>query len=161
VEFVNPKDFIPDRSTWAKLTQAARQIAIATVLYPYWSRESHCRHDLALALAAFLARREWKREDVTKLVEAIAKEANDDEPEDRLRCVDDTFAAYGQGRSISGDEALVQLIGAELVGHIEKWVTGKASKKTKKFTPGNSADSGAGGAIDITTDAAAADAFAR
>src|SRR6516225_3904686 len=120
VEFVNPKDFIPDRSTWAKLTQGATQIAVATVLYPHWSEQSHCRHDLALALAAFLARREWKAEDVAKLVEAIAKEANDEESEDRLRCVDDTFAAYAQGRRISGDEELVQLLGVELVVHIEK-----------------------------------------
>jgi hypothetical protein len=71
VEFDNPKDFIPDRSTWAKLTQATKQIAIATVLYPYWSEQSHCRHGLALALAAFLARREWKAEDVSKLVERL------------------------------------------------------------------------------------------
>jgi len=160
VEFDNPKDFIPDRSTWAKLTQATKQIALATVLYPYWSKESHCRHALALAVAAFLARREWKQEDVTKLVEAIAKEANDEESEDRSRGVDDTFAAYAQGRSISGDEELVQLIGAELVGHIEKWVSGKASKKRQKSRTGNSSGSGAGGAVDITTDAAAADAFA-
>jgi Bifunctional DNA primase/polymerase, N-terminal len=158
VEFDNPNDFIPDRSTWAKLTQAAKQIAIATVLYPYWSEESHCRHGLALAVAAFLARREWKKEDVTKLVETIAKEANDEELEDRLRGVDHTFAAYAQGRSISGDEELVQLIGAELAQRIVKWITGKASKKTKKFTSSNPADSGAGGAIDITNDAAAADA---
>jgi hypothetical protein len=131
VEFVNPKDFIPDRSTWARLTQATKQIAIATVLYPYWSEESHCRHGLALALTAFLARREWKQENISKLIGAIAKEANDDEPEDRLRCVDDTFAAYAQGKPISGDEELVQLLGVELVGHIEKWVSGKASKKRK------------------------------
>jgi len=97
--------------------------------------------------------------DVSKLIEAIAKEANDDEPEDRLRCVDDTFAAHTQGRAISGDEQLVQLIGAELVGHIEKWITGKASKKRKKSRTGNLSGSG-GGAMDITIDAAAADAFA-
>ena len=114
---------------------------------------------MALALTAFLGRREWKQENVSKLIEAIAKEANDDEPEDRLRCVDDTFAAYAQGRPISGDEELVQLLGVELVVHIEKWVSGKASKKRKKSRTGNSSGSG-GGAMDITTDAAAADAFA-
>jgi hypothetical protein len=158
IEFQSSEYFATSFSNFAVLTRAATKIAIATVIYPHWSKDSHIRHRLALALTAFLARREWKQENISKLIKAIAKEANDDEPEDRLRCVDDTFAAHTQGRPISGDEELRQLIGTELTKCIANWVSGKASKRTKKFTRGNSADSGAGG--DITTDAAVADAFA-
>ena len=93
------------------------------------------------------------------MIEATAKEANDEEPEDRLRCVDDTFVAHAQGREISGDEELRQLIGTELGECIGNWVSGKASKKKKKLVSGDSSRSREG-VIDITTDAAAADAFA-
>jgi len=133
IEFQSSDYFAASFSNFAVLTRAAAKIAIATVMYPHWSKDSHIRHRLALALTAFLARREWKQENISKLIEAIAKEANDDEPEDRLRCVDDTFAAYAQGRPISGDEELVQLLGVKLDVHIEKWVSGKASKKRKKI----------------------------
>ena len=160
IEFETPDYFIAAFSTFAELTRAATKIAIATVVHPYWSEESHSRHALALAVAAFLARRGWKAEDVSNLVGAIATEANDDELEDRLRCVDDTFAAYAQGRPITGDNELAGLIGPDLASHIEKWLSGKKpSKEKKKSTTGNSSSSG-NGSIDITTDAAAADAFA-
>jgi hypothetical protein len=133
IEFDDPDDFTPGRSTSEGLIRAATQIAIATAIHPYWSEASHSRHSLALALAAFLARREWKQEDVSKLIEAIATEANDEEVADRLRCVDDTFLAHAHGREISGDEELHQLIGTELTECIGSWVSGKASKKKKKL----------------------------
>jgi putative DNA primase/helicase len=159
IEFNDPNDFTPHKSSWEGLIRAATQIAIATAVHPSWSRQSHSRHSLALALAAFLARREWKQENVSKLIEAIANEANDEELEDRVRCVDDTFVAHGQGRQISGDEELHQLIGTELTECIGSWVSGKAAKKTKQLVAGESCVSRAG-VIDITTDATAADAFA-
>jgi hypothetical protein len=161
IEFANPEDYIPDRSTWKALTQAATKIVIATVLYPHWLQERHTRHALALAITAFLTRREWKQEDVSNLVEAIAKEANDEELADRLRCVHDTFAAYAQRKPISGDDELGGLIGTELAVHIDKWVSSnRAKKKTKKAKSGNSSGPAGNGSIDITSDAAAADAFA-
>jgi hypothetical protein len=116
IQFDDPNEFTPDESTWEVLIRAATQIAIATAVHPCWSEANHSRHSLALALAAFLARRDWKREDVSNLIEAIAKEANDEELEDRLRCVDDTFSAQARSRQISGDEELARLIGTELRG---------------------------------------------
>jgi putative DNA primase/helicase len=158
VEFENADDYFPSNSTWKDLTRAAAKIAIATVLHPHWAEGTHSRHDLALAVSATLARREWSRDDVTNLIEAIAKEAADAEMDDRIRCVDDTFAAYTQGRPVSGDERLTELLGNELAATILRWAPNKPSKERasssiKAPKPGE-------GTVDISTDAAAADAFA-
>ena len=160
IEFENPNDYNPAESTWAELSQGTTKVAIATVLYSHWSEHSHERHALALAVAAFLARRGWKQEDVTALVEAIAKEAHDQELEDRLRCVDNTFAAYAKGKPVSGDGELVELMGPEIAQRIENWARGKVSKKKEKQeTHSHNSSAQGNGSIDITTDAAAADAF--
>jgi putative DNA primase/helicase len=158
VEFDNPDDFVPLRSTWAELTRAAKKIAIATVLYRHWSQDNHCRHDLALSVTAMLARRGWSRDDVAGLVKAIATQVNDDEPDDRLRCVETTFAAYAQGHPISGDEKLVELLGKDTAKNIQEWTSTKPSKK-KSLTAARALQPGQT-SVDIVTDAGAADAFA-
>jgi putative DNA primase/helicase len=158
VEFENADDFVPSNSTWPELTRAAAKIAIATVLHPHWSEGTHSRHDLALAVSAMLARREWSRDDVVNLIEAIAKEATDAEMEDRLRCVDDTFAAYTQGKPVSGDERVTELLGNELAATIGRWVSNKPPKE--RTSSSRKAPKPDEGTIDILTDAAAADAFA-
>jgi hypothetical protein len=162
IEFENPEDYHPAKSTWAELVQGTTKVAIASVLYPYWSEDSHKRHVLALALGAFLARRDWNQRDVAALVDAIAKEAHDQELEDRLRGVDDTFAAYSHGNPISGDEELAQLIGTDLTGHIGKWMSVRASKKgatRRQDSQSHSSSAPENRSVDITTDATAADAF--
>jgi putative DNA primase/helicase len=158
IEFENPNDFVPSNSTWGDLTRAAAKIAIATVLHPRWSEGSHSRHDLALAVSATLARREWSRDDAANLIEAIAKEAADVELDDRLRCVDDTFAANAQARPVSGDERLTELLGNELTATIVRWASNKPFKE-RTSSSGKTAKPDEG-TIDISTDAAAADAFA-
>ena len=158
IEFENPDDYTPSNTTWSELTRAAKKIAIATVLHPHWAEGSHSRHDLALAVSATLARREWSREDVANLLKAIAKEATDAEMEDRLRCVDDTFAAYTQGKPVSGDERVTELLGNELAATIVGWASNKPSKE-RASSSGKTAKLDEG-TVDISTDAAAADAFA-
>jgi putative DNA primase/helicase len=158
IEFENPDDYVPSTTTWAELTRASRNIAIATVLYRHWSQGNHCRHDLALSATAALARRAWGQDEVIKLIEAVATEANDEELEDRLLCVRTTFASHGNGQPISGEEMLADLLGKDIAEHIRKWASATGSRK-------KSASSGIGpkpeqAITDITSDAGAADAFA-
>jgi D5 N terminal like len=72
--------------------------------------------------------------------------------------VDDTFAAYAQGKPISGDERLAELLGNDIAAKIQDWASKKPSK-VRASSSGKTAKPDEG-IIDITTDAAAADAFA-
>jgi hypothetical protein len=152
VAFENSADYTPGQATWSELKQAVKKIAIATVLHQCWS--PGCRHELALSATAFLARQGWSVEEVIKLIEAVATEALDEEVEDRLRCVETTFAAYGAGRAISGNESLFRLVGADIVPKLRRW------SSAKKECPTLSAQDQQYPVADLTNDAAAADAFA-
>ena len=114
VEFENPDDYNPSSSTWKELKRAGSKIAIATELSTRWS--PGIRHELTLCTAAMLARLGWKNGEVRDLITAIATETKDEELQDRLTAVETTFAEYYNGRPISGDERLIQLIGPEARG---------------------------------------------
>jgi putative DNA primase/helicase len=156
IEFNNPHDFWPSSSSWEVLTQAARKIAIATMLYKAWS--SGIRHDLTLAVTAALARHEWSADDVKVLISAVATESDDDELDDRLTGVETTFRAYAQRRPISGTETLSDLLGEQSAEKFERWAArdGSRSKRSSPIT--QSAPLAA--LFDISHDAGAADAFA-
>jgi putative DNA primase/helicase len=151
IEFESPNDFLPARSTWRDLERAATKIAIASVLSRHWTA-TH-RHQLALAMAATLARRAWSVEEVRSLAMAIAIEANDEELQDRLTAVDTTFTAYASGRPVSGDETLDDLLGQEHAECVRRW-SGAPSR------PSSGVNSEHSSRLDLSTDSDAADAFA-
>ena len=127
IEFENPDNYDPFPSTWRDLKRAGSKIAIATELSKAWV--PGIRHELALCLAAKLARLGWSIAEVRHLIEAIATEANDEELTDRLISVDTTFAAYAQKRQISGEERFSQLVGAEIAANIHRWACSPESLK--------------------------------
>jgi putative DNA primase/helicase len=161
IEFESPDDYEPSSSTWKQLKRAGSKIAIATELSTKWS--PGIRHELALSTAAMLARLNWHEAEVRNLITAIAHEANDDELEDRLIAVETTFAEYAQGRPISGDERLSQLLGPEMARNIHKWACSPEALKPHAL-PVASATSIQNPIssllADLSTDSGAADAFA-
>ena len=150
VEFKNSNDLTPSRSTWKVLKRATTSIAIAPLLYRAWSPGT--RHELTLAIAALLARQGWHIEEVKFLINAVAKEAKDDELQDRLICVDSTFEAYAQRKPISGNERLSEIIGVEQASKLIEWCSSADASKPDVYSP-------AAPMMDITTDAGSADAF--
>ena len=119
IEFENPDNYEPSTSTWKQLKRAGSKIAIATELGKVWSPGT--RHELTLCTAAKLARIGWSIAEVRDLITAVASEANDEEIQDRSAAVESTFAAYDQGRQISGEERFLQLVGKEVAEDIHKW----------------------------------------
>ena len=159
IEFEDRSNFEPSASTWNKLLRAAAEIAISNELFQVWKRGQ--QHDVALATAAKLARLGWSREEVRRLIEAIATEAKDEELTDRLIAVDTTFEDYAQGRPITGDEGFTELLGLEKAENIQKWA--KPQSSSPKSIPSPSREnvgSIRGPSYDLTNDAGAADAFA-
>jgi hypothetical protein len=159
VEFESRNGYASSASTWKKLKRAGSKIAIATLLYKSWSPGS--RHELTLSTAAMLARLGWSVTEVHDLVTAIATEANDEELSDRLASVESTFAEYAQGRPISGNERLSQLVGPEGSENIRRWACSPEALKTiRSLSPSPIANPISTALADLSSDAGAADAFA-
>ena len=153
VEFDNPIDFTPASSTWDELKKAVQKMAIGTLLHQQWC-PGH-RHHLALSTTALLARQGWDREDVSDLIEAVATEANDEELNDRLLCVETTFVKHRSGHAISNDASLMDLVGSDIFRNIKHWSSGEKYNVTVTDN-GRHLDQVA----DLSSDASAADAFA-
>jgi putative DNA primase/helicase len=105
------------------LLLATTKIAIGTVLLRKWSASS--RHALALAASGFLAYAGWCEEDVASLIFAVAECANDEEIDDRLRCVRTTFEKLNEGILISKISALNEALGEDGAALIKKWTSPK------------------------------------
>ena len=155
VEFVDPKDFTPARSTWQELHRAATRIAIATVLYKRWTEG--IRHELTLSVSAVLARLGWTFSDVADLIAAVATQAKDDDLQGRLISVETTFIAYKNHSPISGNERVIELLGEE-GEKILKWASGDSRKTIP--TTGDAVKHQGSPALDLSTDVGAANAFA-
>jgi len=158
IEFEDRSNFEPGSSRWNELVWAATNIAILNELYEAWKPGQ--RHDMALATAAKLARVGWSQENVRYLIEAIALEANDEELADRLLAVDTTFEIYAQGRPITGEERLVELLGREKAENIQEWALPQGLLLRSISSPSHkNAGSIRNLSFDLTSDAGAADAF--
>lgn len=68
------------------------------------------RHDLTLYLSGFLALRGWKRERAEQLLRKVFEKVNDDEIEDRIRALNDTFDKHEAGESVAGYSRLVDYL---------------------------------------------------
>jgi hypothetical protein len=127
IEFEYPKDHAPSVSSWIELRKAATKIAIASELSKRWA--PGIRHELALSVAALLARQNWIIDDVMDLIQGIATVSDDDELSDRINCVQTTFQRYARSEAISGDESLDTFLGPRSAGLIRQWCSAKGSRE--------------------------------
>jgi len=105
-----------DKITFVYCDPAKLQIATQTsivevlsdILAPHWI--AGVRHDLALALSGYLMKVGWTSVQVSELIEAIAKKADDPELANRLGCVKDTEARLEKGEEVLGYSALLNLL---------------------------------------------------
>lgn len=144
IEFERRDD--PAEVSWADLERAVSDIAIAAVLIEHWHRGK--RHNIALAVSGAMARSGRPKEEVERLISLVATHCGDEEPQDRILCVIDTFDTLENGRSVAGVEALRNLLGAD-GACIAKWIGLKPN--LRRTVNG----------IEPDSDAACADLFAK
>ena len=89
------------------------------------------------------------------LIEAVATEAQDEELNDRLLCVQTTVAKHSSGHAISNDASLRDLVGSDIFRNIKRWSSGEKYNETISDN-GRHLDQ----VVDLSSDAGAADAFA-
>lgn len=138
-------DGAPAAVEWTQLLKGTRNLSIAVMALPHWKEGQ--RHHLSVSLAGLLARSGWAQDEVAELIAKIASRAQDEEFDDRLRCVDTTFNAIRNGYPVAGYRRLADLIGDE-AAILSRWV-GNQSSDEKQSALG-----------EMSTDAHCAKAFA-
>ncbi len=129
----------PARAPAEALRDAVARVAAVAMIARRWPDGS--RHDAALALAGHLLRGGLLLSDVERIVEAVARVADDPEWHDRVRCVAETAAALAAGDAATGGPRLAELLpdGAAVVKRVTQWLALRVA------APGTGADATDGG----------------
>jgi Bifunctional DNA primase/polymerase, N-terminal len=116
------QDGDPTTAPYTGLEAAVRHIAVAAMLLRYWPRSAGSRHDLAMRVGGFLARADFSAEDIDRIVDAVATEADDEEVADRRRAAGDSCVAFEKGTRAYGLPALQEALGEGVANAIAKVV---------------------------------------
>jgi hypothetical protein len=92
-------------------------LAVAELL-PHWTTD---RHLLALTVAGALLRSGVAEDKVGELIEATARAAQDEEPQERLNCVGIAAKAIANNSPMFGIPALIKRLGRESAGNFLKY----------------------------------------
>ncbi len=115
------------------VAQAERLAAVALVAR-YW-RDGE-RHDSALPLGGLLWHGGLPIDDALYIMEAVCAAAHDEQLDDRLRCVRDTYRNGEAGHPISGGPTLAEeCFGAAIVRRLRTWLHLKAKKDRGMLGP--------------------------
>ena len=102
-----------------------RNAITTAILSKFWLKEQ--RHNMALALGGYLAKRDVPEHEALELIEELALRNGDTEHRDRARAVSDSYDRLSKGLLTSGYTALSQIIPTEdlealdgIWGHVKK-----------------------------------------
>jgi hypothetical protein len=127
------QDGAPAEVDGADLVQQVTGLAAFSLIARHWpSKDSHARHNTALALGGFLARAGMSPAAAKKVVEAIAKAANDEEWQDRRKAAEDAVAAHQNGESVYGLPELKKMIGKGVAQKAADWLGYGKNQDTDK-----------------------------
>jgi AAA domain/Bifunctional DNA primase/polymerase, N-terminal len=105
---------------YVKLARVVRGIAFASLLLRHWPKGTGNRHELARRVGGFLARADYKEEDIGRLVEIVAHEAGDDEVKDRCKAASDAAAGLAKGEHVYGLPKLQESMGEKVANALAK-----------------------------------------
>jgi hypothetical protein len=91
--------------------------AMAEQITPCWTQPR--RHDLALAISAYLAKFGWTLDMVLRVVEMAAIDAHDEELQDRLKAAEDTFAKVRANKAVKGYTGLDEILPKKVLDRVE------------------------------------------
>lgn len=120
IEFVGANDVKPAPISREVLIKACERTASAALIAQNWHEGN--RHYAALDLAAILCRAGWLEEDAEQFMKAICEVSDDEEYEDRLRCVHDCYANVERELVTTGIPSLEQKLGADVTKKVVEWL---------------------------------------
>lgn len=93
---------------------------IVALLAPFWKEGE--RHLLALGLSGMLAKEGWPEDWAEQTIRQLANRGGDEEIEDRVRAVRDTYDKWRRGQEIGGVYLLRELLPPGIVGALGELV---------------------------------------
>jgi D5 N terminal like/Bifunctional DNA primase/polymerase, N-terminal len=114
----------PAHVTLETLAHACRHIGAASLCARLW-REGD-RHDTALPLAGFLFYGGMSEDDAETFFRAVCAAARDEQVDDRLAALADTYRKGRAGEPVTGGQTLEERFSARAVAYLRKWLRLKA-----------------------------------
>lgn len=115
------------------LLRAVERLAAATLLALHWP-DTGIRNDVALALAGALLTSGWSDEEAEHFIGIVAEAGGSQDVAAKVRTVVGTRQKLEAGEGITGLKQLRELMGAEVIKPITKWIHLVASPVTR-ITP--------------------------
>ncbi|WP_458436129.1 phage/plasmid primase, P4 family [Methylorubrum extorquens] len=98
----------PLLTNWGHLKRQCGFIAAGCVLSEFWTEGN--RHRLAVALGGWAAHKGVNQAQFVKLIDAVARYANDDDVGDRLTCVENSYSRLANGHKVAWKDTITQCI---------------------------------------------------
>jgi|GEM_PF-646836 len=122
----------PARVSAADLVQVANHLAAASLLALHWPQQGS-RQDAALALAGGLLRADWSGDKAARFIEAVCREAQDEETRSRVRVVVDTAAKMKTGAHVTGWPSLAKIVDKRVVDRVCEWLKIKSDSRSEEI----------------------------
>ena len=144
------KDGEPARVAGHVLKQAVTKLAITALLEPRYPGNGS-RHEAALALGGVLVRAGWGAEDIEHVTRVLARNAGDEEIDDRVKTAVGAVAVRANGEHVQGLPSLAKVWGTDAADTLGHWLPMQARDDGRKAITLN-----AGKLHEIASDAEAA-----
>ena len=105
-----------------ELRRAVALLASACIISKFWSKESHLRHHLSLAVSGALLRNGFTEAETKNFIKAICFMCDDEETLDRLQSVDTTALKLRNNKKVAGLPRLAEITDDKLVNTLCKWL---------------------------------------
>lgn len=121
----NPIEYVcqgePAEIEYDELKKHVEKLAAAALLVESYPAQGG-RNDYVLKLAGFLAHAGWSLEEAVDFIGIISIKAGDDEFDGRMATVKSTYEKHASGEPVTGQPALAELIGDDVVKLVVKWL---------------------------------------
>jgi hypothetical protein len=116
------KDGEPRKIEPGELRRAVALLASACIILKFWTKQSHLRHNLSLAISGAFLRNGFTEAETKNFIKAICFVSNDEETADRLKSVETTAESLLANRNVFGLPKLAKLTDTKLVETLCKWL---------------------------------------
>jgi DNA polymerase I-like protein with 3'-5' exonuclease and polymerase domains len=126
-------------SDWPTLARASRYVAVASLMGRYWPRGRSNRHHLARHFAGAMVHNGVELDSARDIMRVVCRIASDEEEEDRLECVETSYARMVAGEPTTGFPELKGALPEELapvVGRLVEWLKPQVRIGSSKPTDG-------------------------
>jgi hypothetical protein len=131
------RDGEPAKVDGNQLLIAVSTLAAACLLVRHYPPTGK-QHKIALVVGGWLARAGWDADRIAHLVEAVAKVANDNEWQDRVKTAKGAVGGLQEHKDIPGEPRMRQEFGDPIVDTLAEWLDITTSRSANRANTGSS-----------------------